>query len=81
MYAPQSLVTLDCGRMMAGLASVTVTPGSTAFCSSVTVPVMVPVCVCATGRDDAPMTSAEAMTMPNRTLKRLMETSVNKMVR
>src|SRR5437773_2607787 len=38
---------------------------------------MVPVCVCATDRDGAPMPSAETMTMPNRTLKRLMETSVN----
>jgi hypothetical protein len=50
---PRSFETAVCGRMSASLASVTETPGRTAFSSSVTTPVIVPVWICAAARDGA----------------------------
>src|SRR5437773_5053889 len=47
LNTPRSFVTVVCGRISASLFTVTVTPGSTAFCWSITTPVMVPVCTCA----------------------------------
>src|SRR5436309_814509 len=62
--------------MRAGLSSATVTPGRTARCSSVTMPVMVPVCVCARTRCGAVITSTDMMARVSRGLKRLMRTSI-----
>src|SRR2546422_1654605 len=51
LKTPRSFETAVWGRMSASLASVTETPGRTAFCSSVTTPVIVPVWICAAARD------------------------------
>jgi hypothetical protein len=62
LKTPRSFETTVWGRMSASLASVTETPGRTAFCSSVTTPVIVPVCICAAARDgtDSTMRAAKS---------------------
>src|SRR5437867_8368667 len=59
-YDPSALVTDTCGPSIAGLVAVTVTPGSTAWLASVTLPLMVPVELAPPPRANADVASRQA---------------------
>src|SRR5689334_14636240 len=75
LYTPRSLVTTVCDRMRAALSSVTATPGRSADCSSVTTPVIVPVCVCARAAHGNRSTTAATNTRQGRVLNLIIATS------